>query len=500
MSDIITTMSGLLTEQRRDLVGTLRLLATKMHADMIQEAIQSCKTKHLPGNLIQPKFLQETLSILNQNLTDSLNYTLAISSTDMELGKYYKLPIADCLFTEDKAHITLNVPLRQKDVRWKLHEIIHTKYAFYNQICEVYPQEAAYLAEEIGTGTRSILITNHMLRYCSIYEDQLCMVPQFSKDSVQSLKCTSLAAAEVRGHQRVETLLKSCSFRCYTSDEVIITQVNDKKIVVTNAHNLTYQCTGNAEEIIQVGRLGAVEIDLECDCSIKINGEEMLPKPFPCAYSTKERRQTGHDMFTFTVPFVWAHNLTQILENDESSTVIDSHEELGDHVNHEWFKLISVLNLTKSHEEKEVNFTIPEKADETKYASVLTSVEIWLGLLSLIVLIHVGLTFYCCFKIFMARLGQYELPPVNRRSREREDNYGGWVFTKKHISSSSSHHDNRKSQSSSSIKSGTSGNSNRRHNFEVYQASSIEGGEDKGKSQDRHSYQSNQTSVLNKLI
>ncbi|CAL8130118.1 unnamed protein product [Orchesella dallaii] len=390
MESILSNISEILTTQKRELIWTLRLLSTKLHADIIQEAVQSCKTGHIPGNLIQVEYFKKKLSTLEKTLSTHYNYTLAIDINGNEVSKYYKLPIADCLITPSKAHITINIPVRRKETTWKLHEIIHTKFAFSNQVCELYPQEASYLAVS-KPENKSILIASHMLNYCSIFEHQICMIPQFAKDSVQSLRCT----AGMHLNADPLELVKSCSFRCYSNDELIITQVGDRKIVITNAVNLTYSCKGNngTKKLFKFEKLGAIEVNLDCDCEIVINGNEKLPKPFPCL----GKNETLEQLFNFTVPILWTNNFSD-LEN-----VLDfdiDHKNLSNHINHDWPWLIPVLNFSK---EQASNFSVPEKA---VFSSFLT-LEVWLGLLTFALLLHFILTFYCFFKILLARYGGY---------------------------------------------------------------------------------------------
>lgn len=495
---------------------SLHLLATKMHADMIQDAVHSCRTKHLPGNLIKPDFLRRSLISLDQNTTTSLNYTLAMHPNDNQLGKYYKLPIADCLFTKDTAHITVNVPLRSNQVHWKLHEIIHTKFAFHHQICEIYPQEAAYFAEAVGGQNigHSVLITNHMLRYCSIYEDKLCMVPRLGKDSVQSLKCTSMASKlknMVSFSQNLKDMVNSCSFRCYPSDELVITQVDATKVVVTNAKNITYECGGvnKTKATIHLARLGAVEVNLECDCSIKINDENLIPKLLPCTATEEGERENGQNMFSFTVPFMWAHNLSQFLDGD-SDLLVDDNGELGAHINNEWPRLVPVLNFSKEEQDKIDNFTVPQAV--VQHSSAMTTVSVWLVTLTVVVFLHVGLTFYCCFKLFFAKFAQYEMGP----NKERE--HGGWFARRRSYSGETSHrrhHSNRHSHTST--KSGSSereSDSNLKHNFDTYQKNRRQHEHEHDKLNDskasdgtstslkshEDSYHNNRNSVCNRLI
>jgi hypothetical protein len=205
--------------------------------------------------------------------------------------------------------------------------MIHVKFAYEGQVCDLYPHEASILAV---SRDHIVLITNHLLPQCNVHEHKLCMIPAYAQQSTQVLNC----AAGVLKRKSVKELYNSCSFRCAKNSDLLISQIDAHTLIVTNAKEIIIKC-GNTTEHYSPHAFGAVELHLSCKCNFLIDGKD-VKQPFPCV----ESGDTDFKVIQ-SVPILWTV-LDHAIGKD-SILITSNHSQL---MKDDWHKVIPVMNMT----------------------------------------------------------------------------------------------------------------------------------------------------------
>ena len=86
----------------------LRLLDTIRHADMITQ----CRRHLIPATVVSAEMLRQSVGNLSNHVSKK-GYELVIPISDAD--SYYKIPIAECLFSSDNVLVTVKIPLRRAE-------------------------------------------------------------------------------------------------------------------------------------------------------------------------------------------------------------------------------------------------------------------------------------------------------------------------------------------------------------------------------------------------
>ncbi|CAG7680993.1 unnamed protein product [Allacma fusca] len=306
-------------QERSNLVdlNILKLLNVKIERDWFSLSTLSCTQHTIPEKMIPPPNLIKELRKLEMLLfLDGKQLAIPISN----IYEYYKIPIVDCIFSTDKATIVVNIPIKRSDTNWQLFEIIPSKFAFNGQVCELYPQDARYLAV---SSQKSVLLDHHNSRHCSMHDHRLCLIPQCTQDSSESLDC----AIGMLYNKPVSELSKSCAFRCSTNTQLIVSQVEE---------TLNVTCP-NGNEFFRFNKTGAVEVHLRCKCTMVVDGVRSIPAPFFCL------PELPHSEYVFrTSPNFWS-----AIDSAIGSKEQYFHEHSNITIDPTWNANVAVLNLTK---------------------------------------------------------------------------------------------------------------------------------------------------------
>jgi hypothetical protein len=245
-------LNGTFTEQKlvANLYILVNLLHAKMEADEFQRGIESCRNHRIPNGLIPPNVFTSKLREYESHLSH-FNQTLALPSS--KYSHYLKLPVANCLFTTTSVKVVLNIPVRNPTRDRELYEIVHAKFAFNGQVCDLYPQESSYVAQ---TGAKTVLVNSHMLHHCKVHDDKMCLIPPCVKESAESINC----AVGIMQGKTVKELAKACSFRFSYDTDLIISQVSYDILVLTNVRKIQIQCLGRPKETHAFPLIGNVHV------------------------------------------------------------------------------------------------------------------------------------------------------------------------------------------------------------------------------------------------
>jgi len=171
-------------------------------------------------------------------------------------------------------------------------------------------------------------------------------VPPNTMESSESLQC---AVGMLKG-KSVEELSKTCAFRCSSNSELVINQIDQNTMILTNADTLNVTCAGKTNRYI-FPRLGAIELYLDCGCKAVVEGLTLKPS-FPCFGPRGESHKIYH-----VIPDLWSKLRTAV--GMFSHTRFRNHTEILDN---EWMNNIPVLNFTT-----EIPTPLPEPENGTMY-------------------------------------------------------------------------------------------------------------------------------------
>ena len=144
-----------------------------------------------------------------------------------------------------------------------------------NQTCSIYPMDNHYLAR---SSQKSVLITSEMLAHCTVYDHGLCLVPEHTRDTSETVGC----AVGLADSRPVSELRKLCAFRCIPNTELIVQEVDTNLLIVTNALKIATHCPSRSTSYM-LERKGAAFVRLQCNCSLLIDEDYVVDPPMFCA-------------------------------------------------------------------------------------------------------------------------------------------------------------------------------------------------------------------------
>ncbi|KAK4880409.1 hypothetical protein RN001_008555 [Aquatica leii] len=192
------------------------------------EILSTCKDHKIPAIIVNPQSLQTDLEKLATELSKK-GYSIAIPIH--ELSRYYKLSIADCTTAGNKLFVHIKIPIIVTNQEWKLYELI-TPFAWKNETC-ILMHETLFMAVSHNQTLKSISGTS--LHHCKPYHDKLCYLPRFDSDAIYSPQC----AYKMYTGTTVEDLSQHCSFRCHSSQSMLISEISSDIFVITHPKNTT---------------------------------------------------------------------------------------------------------------------------------------------------------------------------------------------------------------------------------------------------------------------
>jgi len=183
--------------------------------------LNHCRQKLIPLEIIGMGNLRWDLHVLDKQLKRK-GYQLSLPLTNML--RYYQLPIADCTFTPNQILLKLAIPIR-KFTDIELYELRITPFRWKNTTChiQVDPTYVAVSQNKVTT------ISGANIHQCQ-QSNHLCYVPQYQTDLMKGTICPEKLFAK----STISELNNACKFTCLQHNDVIITQVDYHKFVITN--------------------------------------------------------------------------------------------------------------------------------------------------------------------------------------------------------------------------------------------------------------------------
>ena len=242
-----------------------------------QDVQSNCRAQTIPLTVVPVESLFDDLRSLQKQLVNE-DHELVIPPS--RVSEYYKLKIVDCTFTRNRILIRLRIPIKRLSDKWSLHEMVNVPFGFKGSLC--FLQHApTYIAT---SGADMVTIQGSQLHQCDPASG-LCLIPQFNSDPMTG----SLCPLKILQGASVSELNEVCTFECQGSRlQPAITQLDFHTFVITGGPPGMHIICRNATHTIGTplhptpDGVGAIEVQLTCNCEILLPGRRAIRPPYPC--------------------------------------------------------------------------------------------------------------------------------------------------------------------------------------------------------------------------
>jgi type II secretory pathway pseudopilin PulG len=251
--------------------------------------LSMCSSRFLDVNIISPRQLKTSLEQL-RDLVSRFNVTLSISISD--IMSYYGLPIVDCLISKDIIVLSVNIPLVSKHIEIVKKRTVIIPYQWDKYVCYL-EMPINYLAILTLPDGKTKILTLH----CNPYKDYLC----YATDIVYDLTAHVSCLISVITGTFADTQAEACSMTCTESTVTRVTQLQYDTFVITNAPAvMKYQCKAEVDVLIQHNNIGALKVQMPCNCKLKVTDDVIISPQFPCLLN-----DTNTVNFLYYLPPAW---------------------------------------------------------------------------------------------------------------------------------------------------------------------------------------------------
>lgn len=299
------------------------------YQDNINSAKQDCAHKMLPRTLVSYAALKADLEALG-NKVKANGYELAIPVQDLQ--SYYQHPFTSCTFYETKLLISVRIPLRRKDIHYRLHRFVPVPLIWEDQLCKISPQEFI-----IVNSSREIIITQEN-KDCDLKKGY-CMVPRYSAEEEKSQTC----ARKIFAGSPLNELKGPCGFHCQNkSNEVIIKQVSPSEFFIANVLTNTYmKCNSSNKTEISTGKIGVLKLNIPCNCALIYNERELIKEQYPC-----DARFPKQPILSHQIPHTWL-NLSYLHFGISEMNAFPLTSKVDEILNKQWSLNFPKLRITE---------------------------------------------------------------------------------------------------------------------------------------------------------
>jgi len=331
-----------------------------------------CRAQTISLLAVSPRQLAQDLGAIRRRIGAD-GYELVIS--DRNIARYYKMRIADCMFTSTGQTIyQLRIPIRRKEDDWKLYQMTNIPFGYKGSTCIIQHAPTLLAASQANLVT----IQGTQLHQCQL-DSGLCQIPQYNADPLSGFLC---AERLLRGAS-VQELNDVCLFECLTDkSELSITQLDYHTFILTGAkEGMKLSCKRGTETYAvhpPNQNIGGLEIKLACGCELVIPGRMPIRPPYPCPIGLVE---TPH--INIVIPAIMS-KVDVLLKATQEKVRSEStlYPSLKAVFNESWDLSTPRLNLTEISKLKQ---TIVPELIHLSAPSTSTAVIIWNVLMTIAV-------------------------------------------------------------------------------------------------------------------
>jgi len=345
------------TELYETVAQNLHFIQYSLLLNAHSESLQSCISKRIPIIFIPPDSLRFELTELDKSLMKA-NKGLAIPIDDIK--KYYSLPIASCINTDDYIHITVKVPIVTRDYHWKLYELVRVPLHFNNKTYVLKSLPSFVIKNNAG---HILPLSQSDAHRCSPFVNPLCMVTIYSTNLTTENPCLQCVFNGGMAEQ-----LRTCEFESYNSTSPILTPIGINKLAITHpTDDAKIICDEHTQAFGNQEKIGAFIIELACNCKVTMNQYTDLLPLFPCSSN-----QVNYTIQRI-IPPLWS-TLDRI---QVSSTLHANHSglfELNQIIDHFWENKSALDDIIYSKPITFPSLVLQEAADSNVFLIIWNAV------------------------------------------------------------------------------------------------------------------------------
>lgn len=281
-----------------------------MESVRLASAHRICQSGLIPQTFISMEMLTEALQGASRNLA-RWNYQLVYTNLLQDIEEYYKLPLADCTFSDDYTFIIrILAPIKRMDITHKLIQINAIPFLEKLSNNSGIPERLCRL--KFGTSKLTLIESNTGLLLDTRCEpNQLCKTSEIST-VFENDACTTSLLTDNR-----QLITNTCKFSCFSVDSVALPLIQrispDTYVLVGNSTTPIYiNCFDKPKEMIPIRmkNVGALRVKLACNCHILYSNHVSYRPRDPC---------TGKTTVEHILPYHWY--------NEQLNTTLEKYEK-----------------------------------------------------------------------------------------------------------------------------------------------------------------------------
>lgn len=290
-----------------------------MESVRLASALRICQSGMIPQTFIGIDMLTAALQNVTKNLERGrLGYQLVYTNLVQDIEEYYKLPLADCTFSDDFTFIIrILAPVKRTEFSHRLVEI--NTVPFLEELSNTSGIPMRLCRLKLPASKLTLIETNTgLLLDTSCEPNQLCKTSEVST-VFENDACTSSLLTENR-----QLITSTCKFSCFPLDPIALPLIrriaSDTYVVVGSQNSKTkvlLNCFDKPTELIpiQMKNVGALRIKLACNCHLLYSNHVSYRPRYPCTSKTTVEH---------ILPFHWfTEKLNMTLEKYEKELHTD---------------------------------------------------------------------------------------------------------------------------------------------------------------------------------
>lgn len=254
----------------------------------LASALRICQAGMIPETFISMSLLKEALQNMTESTHSFLGYQLVYSNLDQQIEEYYKLPLADCTFTDEYTMIIrILAPVKRSKVDHQLVEI--NTIPFLEELSNASGIPVRLCRLRLPASKLTLIETSTGLLLDTKCEpNQLCKTSEVSTIFENDACTSSLLLDDDRG-----LITDNCKFSCFPIDPIalpLIRRISSDVYIVVGDSNTTVHlnCFDNPKEMIPIPlkNVGALRIKLACNCHLLYSDHVIYRPRDPCSGKT----------------------------------------------------------------------------------------------------------------------------------------------------------------------------------------------------------------------
>ncbi|CAL8095009.1 unnamed protein product [Orchesella dallaii] len=280
-----------------------------MESVRLATALRICQSGLIPETFVSMDMLRQQLKSVPKSL-GRWNYQLVYNNLEEDIEEYYKLPLADCSFSDEYSFIIrILVPVKRSELYHRLVEI--TTIPFLEKLSNTSGMPERLCSLKLpASKLRLIETSTGLLLDTQCEPNQLCKTSEVST-VFENDACTLAVLTDNR-----QLITTTCKFFCFTVDASalpLIRRINSDTYILVGSSDtkIHINCFNKPSDLIPISmkNMGALRIKLACNCHLLYSNFVSYRPREPCGAKT---------VVEHILPYHWyTHKLNSTLDKYE---------------------------------------------------------------------------------------------------------------------------------------------------------------------------------------